>query len=149
MEKLNGRCLDLKAREQPFAVSIGQFIGRVVPTLWYIAQLANPRRNMTRIELSAILKSLNLAGNSMTCEVAFMVQDFMDVSLIRPSIMMEASMIRAACKALKDFDWMHSALSRKGMTVLVSRQRFPALFLLGGTVLPFVIIYTMLAGWKA
>ena len=115
MEKFNGRCLDFVASEQPLAHSIGQFNGRAVPTFGYIAQLANPFKNMTGIELSTILKSLNLAGNSMTCEAAFMLQDFVGVSPIRPSIMMEASMIRAACKTFKDFDWTHTVLSRKAM----------------------------------
>ena len=73
-------------------LSIGQFNGRSVPTLGYLAQLLPPPHNMTRIELSAILKSFNLVGNSMTCEAAFRLQDFLGVSPIRPSVMIEASM---------------------------------------------------------
>ena len=99
--------------EQPLSLSVGQFTGRAVPTLGCLAQVVPPLRDITRIELSAILKSMNLAGNSMTCEAAFMLQDLLGVSPVRPSVMMEASMIRAAFKTFKDFDWMHTALSNK------------------------------------
>ena len=86
LEKFNGRCLDLKASEQPMSLSIRQFNCRAVPTLGYLPQLVPPPQNMTRVELSAILQLLNLAGNSTTCDVAFRLQDFLDVSPIRPSV---------------------------------------------------------------
>ena len=55
LEKFNGRCLDLKASEQPMSLSIGQFNGRAVPTLGYLAQLVPPPQNVTRVELLSLI----------------------------------------------------------------------------------------------
>ena len=107
LEKCSGKCLDPKMSEQPLASATGQFDGMAVPVVGDLVQLVPPFPKMVRIEVSAILKSLNLAGNSMTCEAAFRLLDFVCVSPTGPSVMMEASMIRAACKPSGDSDDMH------------------------------------------
>ena len=140
----------MKRSEQPMSTSTGQFNGRAVPVLGYLAQLlVPPARNMVRIELSVILKCLNLAGNSMTCEAAFRLLDFVGVSPTRPSVMLEASMTRAAYKTFKDFDNMHIALSSQANECASLSTAFPACFLLGWIFLPSVLAYIMLAGSRA
>ena len=140
IRKFSGRCIDLKHSEQPLAMSVGQFNGKVVPVLGYLAQLALPPPKMARFELSAILQALSLAGNSMTCEAAFRLLDFVGVSPTRPSVFMEASMIRAAYKTFVGWEGMHTALSLKAEDCSNLANAFTNMIPPGWVVLPFARI---------
>lgn len=113
MQKFSSKCIALKHSEQPLAPSIGQFNVRIVPVLGYTAQLVSPPPKIVRSELSSTLRAFNLAGSSMTCGAAYRLSDFVGVSPTRPSIIMEAPMMRAACKACVGFEDMHLTLSDK------------------------------------
>ena len=66
---------------------------------------------MTRLELSAILKALRFAGNSMTCDTAYTLELLMGLCPIRPSVYMESCLIRSAHKTFVGFDKQHKHLS--------------------------------------
>ena len=42
LEKFNGRCIALRLSEQPLSLKVGQFSGRAISVLGYIAQLVPP-----------------------------------------------------------------------------------------------------------
>ena len=108
----------LKDNDLPMALAVRQFNSRAVPVLGYKAQMVPPPRNIIRIELTGILQALKLAGNSLTADTAYMLKDWLGLDPVRPSIYMEASMMRAAFKTLVNFESMHiklTALARESL----------------------------------
>ena len=73
----------------------------------------SPPPNIVRFELSAILQALGFAGNSMSCETAYALGEFLGFSPTRPSVYMESCMIRGAYKTFSGCQDMHLQLSVK------------------------------------
>ena len=68
---------------------------------------------MFRFELSAILKALGFAGNSMTCETAFSMGALLGFTPTRPSVYMESCMIGSSYKTFTGIQEMHIELAGK------------------------------------
>ena len=70
---------------------------------------------MTRLELTAILKALRFAGNSMTCDTAYALDQLLGFCPIRPSVYMESCMLRSAHKTFVGFEEQHKQLTEVAM----------------------------------
>jgi len=113
MGKFHARCSQTKQDNLPIKLAISRFNTRAVPVLGYLAQLVSPPPNIVRLELTGILQSLKLAGNSMNASCAYKLKAWFDVDPLRPSIYMEACMIRAAWKTFQGCEDMHKKLEEK------------------------------------
>jgi len=110
LKKFAERTNDLKVLNLPLRLAINRFNFKIVPVLGYIAQLALPPPNIIRFELTAILKALGFAGNSMTCHTAYTIDGLLGFSPVRPSVYMESCMIRGAVKTFVNIEEMQSEL---------------------------------------
>jgi hypothetical protein len=115
MGKFGNRCIQTKNKDLPLALAVTQFNSRAVPVLGYVSQLAHPPNNIIRTELTSILQSLSLAGNSMNTSAAYSLRTFLGVDPVRPSIYMEACMLRAAFKTFDGYVRMHDDLAETAL----------------------------------
>ena len=92
MEKFLKRCIDLRDSDQPALMAIRNFNTKVLPVLGYVAQMIPPPKNMTKIELTAILRVLNLAGQSMNTDAAYQLKQWLGLDPKRPRAYMESAM---------------------------------------------------------
>jgi hypothetical protein len=124
IEKFNGRVSEINSTSGPISFAIRQFNCKAVPVLGYKAQMVSPPTKIIRTELSAILTALKLAGNSMTADCAYDLQDWLGLDPIRPSLYMVASMLRAAFKTLVDYVPMHNELRSLAVDCFVLAKAF-------------------------
>ena len=112
-KKYADRIVSIHQLGLPFRLAATRHNYYALPVLAYVGQLALPPPNICRFELSAILKALSLAGNSMTCKTAFSMDGLLGFSPSRPSVYLESCMLRSAFKTFEGFLEMHSELSDK------------------------------------
>ena len=110
MAKFAERVVDLRHLALPLRLAINRYNYKILPVLGYIGQLALPPPNMCRLELTAILKALKFAGNSMTCETAYTMDALLGFTPTRPSVYLEACMLRSSLKTFVGFEDMHKSL---------------------------------------
>jgi len=108
--KFQKRCRQLNVEDLPLKMAISRFSYSAVPVLGYVAQLVPPPHNIVRTELTGILQALKLAGNSMSADAAFSLKDWFGVNPVRPSVYMDASLLRAAFKTFQGYEAMHKEL---------------------------------------
>jgi len=124
IEKFKGRVAEINFNSGPISFAIRQFNCKAVSVLGYKAQMVPPPNKIIRIELSAILTALKLAGNSMNADCAYDLKDWLGLDPIRPSLYMVANMLRAAFRTLVDYAPMHNELRSLAVACLVYAQAF-------------------------
>jgi hypothetical protein len=110
ISKFAERVIDLKDLDLPLRLAVNRYNYKILPVLGYIGQLALPPPRMCRFELSAILKALKFAGNSMTCETAYTLEGLLGFTPTRPSVYLESCMLRSSLKTFVGFVDMHKKL---------------------------------------
>ena len=70
----------------------------------HVAQVALPLPRITQIELIGANKAIGLAGQAVDTNCIYALEFLGGPKLQRPSVIMAASMIRAAVKTLSDVD---------------------------------------------
>jgi hypothetical protein len=128
-------------------MTIRRFNSKAVPVLGYVSQFVPPPRSIVRTELTSILQALKLAGNSMPADAAYNLKVWFGVDPIRPSVYMEASMLRAAFKTFEGYEAMHKILGEMALLNLGLAQLGMNIDTgsspLGGTAMPSVPISIM------
>ena len=112
MKKYATRVACINDMKLPLRLAVAKHDYYALPVQGYVAQLALPPKTF-RFELSAILKALGFAGNSMTCETAFSMGALLGFTPTRPSVYMESCMIRSAFKTFAGIQEMHFELVGK------------------------------------
>ena len=74
------RAKDINKADLPMALAIRQFNFKVVPVLGYVAQLVPPPHDIIRTELTATLRALSVAGNSMNSNIAFSLKNWLGLT---------------------------------------------------------------------
>ena len=77
-----------------------------------------PPRNIKTIELAAVLKILGMATSSLRADAVYALPEVGGVKLTRPSILMQACMVRAANKTLNGIDCLAAELQHVATEVL-------------------------------
>ena len=104
-KKYADRIVSIHQLGLPFRLAATRHNYYALPVLAYVGQLALPPPNICRLELSAILKALSLADNSMTCKTAFSMDGLLGFSPSRPSVYLESCMLRSAFKTFEFHDY--------------------------------------------
>jgi len=113
--KFQARIHEIYSLSLPKGLAVARYTGRAVAVLGYVAQIVHPPPHIKKIELAAAGKVLGLCTNALTASTLFAMEAMGGFKLVQPSVMMTASMIRAATKTLSDYDEWHEAISKAAL----------------------------------